>query len=104
MAKCKNIFSVSELKREHLKLNSKKELREHIGFGEEGHFKRASVNSKSDGLSFARDALEVLEGTPDVQLDWNEEMQVNAKDGIVSAMKILSDWIKINVGLNVCHR
>ena len=40
------------------------------------------------------DAFGVLENTPDIGLDWNEEMQIRAKDGIVSAMQILVDGMK----------
>ena len=40
------------------------------------------------------DALKVLEDTPDIGLDWNEEMQIRAKDGIASAMTILLDGMK----------
>ena len=44
------------------------------------------------------DAFCVLESTPDIQLDWNEEMQIRAKEGIVSAMKTLLDGMKLYEG------
>ena len=59
--------------------------------------KTADLKVKSIALLGAAmsDAICVLENTPDVDLEWNDEMQVRAKEGIMSAMETLRDGMKI---------